>query len=72
MKCQWLCYFTVYTEIPKSVLTLLEELAFGSTGITDNANIDVSSQGRSLHGGLGDTPEKHEQYPTLDFIIPYK
>lgn len=48
---------------------ILEELALGGTGVSDDADVDVSSQRGSLHGGLGNASEQHQQDAALHLVI---
>ena len=49
----------------------LQKLALGCAGVSNNAHVDVSSQGRAFHGGLGDPTKEHEQDATLHLIITW-
>lgn len=48
---------------------LLEELTLGCARVPHDADVDVSSERRSLHGGLGNAPKQHQQDAALDFIV---
>lgn len=48
---------------------LLKELALGCAGISNDADVDVSSQRCALHGGFRNTSKQHEQNPPLYLII---
>lgn len=48
---------------------VLEELALGSTRVSNNADIDVSSQGGPLHGRLGNAAEQHQQDSALHLVV---
>lgn len=48
---------------------LLEELALGRARVSHDANIDVPPQRRSLHGGLGNAPEQHQQDAALHLVV---
>lgn len=48
---------------------ILEELALGGTGVSHDADVDVPSQRRPLHGRLGNASKQHQQDATLDLIV---
>ena len=48
---------------------LLEELTLRCARITNDANIDVATETRALHGDLGHATKQHEQNPPLYFIV---
>lgn len=48
---------------------LLKELTLGRARVSHDANVDVSSEGRSLHGGLGNAPEQHQQDAALHLVV---
>lgn len=48
---------------------ILEELALGSAGVSHDADVDVSSQRRSLHGRLGNASKQHQQDAALHLVI---
>lgn len=50
----------------------LEELALGCAGVSHDADVDVSSEGGALHGGLGHAAEQHEQNATLHLVITWE
>lgn len=47
----------------------LEELALGGTGVSNNADINVSSQRGSLHGRLGNASKQHQQDAALHLVV---
>lgn len=48
---------------------ILEELALGSTWVSNDADVDVSSQRCSLHGRLGNASEQHQQDAALHLVV---
>lgn len=48
---------------------VLEELALGGTGVSHDADVDVPSQRRPLHGRLGNAAEQHQQDAALHLVI---
>lgn len=50
----------------------LQELAFGGTRVSDDADVDVSSQGGPLHRRLGNATEQHQQDAALYLVVSYK
>lgn len=55
----------------QGVEVLLEELALGGRGVSYDADVHISSERCSLHGGFGNTPEQHQQDATLHLVITY-
>ena len=51
---------------------ILEELALGGAGVSNDANVDVSPEGCALHGRLGNATKQHQQDPALDLIITWQ
>ena len=48
---------------------ILEELALGSTGVSNDADVDVSSQRGPLHGRLGNASKQHQQDAALHLVV---
>lgn len=48
---------------------LLEELRLGAARISNNTDINISSQVNSFVSKLMDTTQKHKQYCSLDILM---
>lgn len=59
------------TNLRMLAANVLQELALGRAGISDNADVDVSSQRGPLGGRLGNAAEQHEQDSALHLIVSW-
>lgn len=51
---------------------LLEDLALGSTGVSDNTNINIPSEVCFLCCNFRNSTKQHKEHSTFDFIISWK
>lgn len=50
---------------------LLQKLAFGCTGISNDANVDVTTEIGLLQSDFGNSSKQHEKDPSLHLFITY-
>lgn len=48
---------------------ILEELALSSAGVSNDADVDISSQRGPFHGRLGNASKQHQQDAALHLVV---